>query len=581
MPSLQKRFSVLSGFLLLLVLLAANTIVIKRQLTVQEENRAWLAHSGQVILQLSRMESLLKDTETGQRGYLYTGDEHYLEPYTDARAQVMPAIDALAQITADNPRQQQHVAALRNLAQSKLEELAQTVALYRSGKPDQAKAIVLSNAGLIAMNDFRAQVDAMEQEEGSIEAARHQAFHHSVRVTVDCVYAAAVIGALAAIVLAFVILQEMDLRERHGRQMREREEWFRVTLTSLGDAVIATDEEGLVTFLNPVAERLTGWNLPLAKGKKIDEVFPIFNEYTLKPVDNPVKKVMELGSIVGLANHTVLRHADGSLRPIEDSAAPIRDDRDKLVGVVLVFRDATYERESQEILRKTEKLAAAARLAATFSHEINNPLEAVVNLIYIVKETEGLPTSAVQPLELAEHELERVSHIARQTLGFYRESKVPGRVDLPAVIENVLKLYSNKLKAKNIHVECDFDEACPTIQGLAGELTQAISNLISNAADAVAFNGLIRVSLSTAQEQETQWIKLVIEDNGPGVRPDQASRIFEPFFTTKTDVGTGLGLWVTKEIVQRHGGRIEVDSKTDDGDHGAVFTIYLPCAVEN
>ena len=581
MPTLQKRFSVISGFVLLLVLLAANTIVIKRQLTVQEENRAWLAHSGQVILQLSRTESLLKDAETGQRGYLYTGDEHYLEPYTDARAQVMPAIDALARMTVDNPRQQEHVAALRKLAESKLAELAQTVALYRSGKPDQAKAIVLSNAGLIAMNDFRARVDDMEQEEGSIESSRQQAFHHSVRVTVGCVYAAAVIGALAAIVLAVVILQEMDLRERHGRQMREREEWFRVTLTSLGDGVIATDEEGLVTFLNPVAEKLTGWNLPLAKGKKIDEVFPIFNEYTFKPVDNPVKKVMESGSIVGLANHTVLRHADGSLRPIEDSAAPIRDDRDTLVGVVLVFRDATHERESQEILRKTEKLAAAARLAATFSHEINNPLEAVVNLIYIAKETEGLPDAALQPLKLAEHELERVSHIARQTLGFYRESKVPGLVDLPAVIENVLKLYSNKLKTKNIHVECDFGEACPPFQGLAGELTQAISNLISNAADAVAFDGLIRVSLSTFQEQEAQWIRLVIEDNGPGVRPDQASRIFEPFFTTKIDVGTGLGLWVTKEIVQRHGGRIEVGSKTDDGAHGAVFTIHLPCAIED
>jgi PAS domain S-box-containing protein len=371
-------------------------------------------------------------------------------------------------------------------------------------------------------------------------------------------------------------MREMDLRERYAKQMHEREEWFRSTLTSLGDAVIATDKDGIVTFVNPVAEQLTGLRMADAKGKHIAEVFPIFNEYTHQPVDNPVKKVMELGIVVGLANHTVLRHADGTLTPIEDSAAPIRDDRDKLVGVVLVFRDATKERESQEVLRKTEKLAAAARLAATFAHEINNPLEAVVNLIYIVREIEGLPDAAIQPLDLAEHELERVSHIARQTLGFYRESKIPGQVDLPAVIQNVIKLYSNKLKNKSIHVECDFRE-CPPVLGLAGELTQMVSNLISNAADAVSTEGSIRVRLSAEQEAGDLWARLVVEDNGPGISPELKNRIFEPFFTTKTDVGTGLGLWVTREIIHRHGGRIEAQSKSG-GEHGAIFSILLPSA---
>jgi len=297
-------------------------------------------------------------------------------------------------------------------------------------------------------------------------------------------------------------------------------------------------------------------------------------------VDNPVKKVMELGIVVGLANHTVLRHADGTLRPIEDSAAPIRDDQGKLIGVVLVFRDASHERESQEILRKTEKLAAAARLAATFAHEINNPLEAVVNLIYIVKGTEGIPAAAIEPLDFAEHELERISHIARQTLGFYRESKVPGLVDLPTVVDNVIKLYSNKLKSKEITVQRDFHES-PPIHGLAGELTQAVSNLISNAADAVALGGTIRVSLSAVEDSESSWAKLTVEDDGPGVAADQRTRIFEPFFTTKTDVGTGLGLWVTREIVQRHRGSIDVHSKPDPGAHGAVFTILFPSAPED
>jgi PAS domain S-box-containing protein len=194
------------------------------------------------------------------------------------------------------------------------------------------------------------------------------------------------------------------LRELHAAQIKQREEWFRVTLTSIGDGVIATDERGKVTFVNPVAERLTGTQLSQARGKLIEEVFPIFNELTLQPVENPVGKVLALGHVVGLANHTVLRHRDGSLLPIEDSAAPIRDDAGRLAGVVLVFRDATSDRKSQEILRKTEKIAAAARPAATVAHEINNPLEAVNNLIFLAKLRPGVPADTVNDLTLAEQE---------------------------------------------------------------------------------------------------------------------------------------------------------------------------------
>ena len=146
-----------------------------------------------------------------------------------------------------------------------------------------------------------------------------------MHLTVFCIYAASLLAAFGLIALAYFILHEITLRERHSAQIKQREEWFRVTLTSIGDGVIATDERGTVTFINPIAERLTGTLLNQAKGKAIEEVFPIFNEVTLLPVENPVGKVMALGHIVGLANHTVLRHRDGSLLPIEDSAAPIRD----------------------------------------------------------------------------------------------------------------------------------------------------------------------------------------------------------------------------------------------------------------
>ena len=577
MQNSGKRFSVIVGFGLVVILLFANTVITRRRLVVQIDSQIWVTHSREILLEMSQTESLLKDAETGQRGFLYTGDPKYLAPYDRAINHVAPNIEKLAQLTADNPRQLERVQKLRSLAQAKLQELSQTVSLYRSGKSQQAKALVLSDVGLELMNDIRNLVDVMGQEEISLEASRSVTYQKSIRMTVRSIYLASAIATLGLILLAFYILREIELRERHARQILEREEWFRVTLTSLGDAVIATDEHGHVTFLNPLAERLTGRSLEHSKGRLIQEVFPIFNESTRHIVENPVKKVMKEGRIVGLANHTVLQHADGTFTPIEDSASPIRDAQHKLIGVVLVFRDATFERKAQEVMRKTEKLAAAARLAATVAHEINNPLEAIGNLIYITKGMPDLPTGAVEQLNLAEHEVDRISHITRQTLGFYRESNVPGRVELPALVESVLAIYSNKFKTKNIIIQRDFGD-CPPIQGMAGELKQVVSNLVSNAADAVSQNGTIGVKLECIEGSSGRVVLIRVEDNGPGVGAEHRDRIFEPFFTTKQDVGTGLGLWVTKEIVDRHGGKIEVRSREDGRASGAVFDVLLPSA---
>ena len=577
MQTIHKRFSVITGFVLLLVVLVANAIITARQLRIQVGNQAWVARTQQVRFELSQTESLLKDAETGQRGFLYTGDPKYLGPYDLAITQIEPHLTHLEQLTADTPDELAQIPELRRLVNEKLAELARTISLFRAGKSAEAKALVVSDLGLHTMDDVRKLIDEMGQEERSLQADRSATYQKSIRKTTTSIYLASFIAALGLVFLAYFILHEMALREGHARQLLEREEWFRVTLTSLGDAVIATDERGHVTFLNPIAEQLTGRPLANSKGKAIQEVFPIFNESTHLPVENPVKKVMELGRVIGLANHTVLQNTDGTMIPIEDSAAPIRDGRGKLIGVVLVFRDATYERKSQEILRKTEKLAAAARLSATVAHEINNPLEAVGNLIYLVKGTPDLPAEAMQQLLLAEQELERVSHITRQTLGFYRESNVPGHVEVSALIESVLKLYSNKFKTKNITLIRDFGE-CPPIQGLAGELKQAMSNLISNAADAVSENGTIRVKLACLKSPDGNVIQVAIEDNGAGIAATHLDKIFEPFFTTKKDVGTGLGLWVTREIIDRHGGTIQVRSGDGNGSRGSVFNILLPCA---
>jgi len=557
----------------LLAVLVINTAVTRRRIAIQDSNQGWVEHTQRVQLELTTVESLLKDAETGQRGYLYTGEPKYLEPYNVAVQQIDSHIATLAELVTDNPRQLSRVVILRNLSKIKLEELATTIALFGEGRKDEARAIVLSDMGKRTMDNIRAGMGEMGREESSIESARLAAVSSSTASLVQTLYLATALAVIGLVLLAFYIIREMDQRERHAAELRQREEWFRVTLASIGDAVIATDEKGSVIFINPIAEELTGIGLRQAQGQPVRNVFPIFNEQTRKPVENPVAKVLELGRVMGLANHTILRHADGHMIPIEDSAAPIYDDQRKLRGVVMVFRDVTAEKQAQDVMRKAEKLAAAGRLAATVAHEINNPLEAVCNLIYLVKNTASLPQEAVGYLNMAEQELERVSHITRQTLGFYRDSSQAGPVQVRSVIESVLKLYENKVRSKGIAVELELAE-CPPVQGMEGELKQLVGNLVSNAADAVGPGGKIRISMAPAGPGN--GVEIEIADDGPGVLEKNRAQIFEPFFTTKEDVGTGLGLWVCKEIAERHGGKVQLSLGKDGGLGGAVFTVFLP-----
>jgi PAS domain S-box-containing protein len=575
MRAIHKRFGIIAGFVILLVLLAINTVVLRHQLAIQVGNQEWFSRSRRVVQELRNTESLLKDAETGQRGYLYTGKPEYLAPYTVAVAQIDSHIDNLALQIGDNAAEQTRTSDLRGLVHQKLAELAQTISLYQSGDTAGAEALVMSDKGFSIMESIRSLVRQMEQEEISVGDARRATYQKSVRLTVNSIYAASAIAGLGLILLAFYILHEMKRRERDAASLRESEEWFRVTLSSIGDGVIATDEQGCVSFLNPIAERLTGMSLEQAQGMKIGEVFPIFSEVTNQPVENPVDRVLAAGEIVALANHTVLRDREGHLLPIEDSAAPIKDDSGRLIGVVLVFHDASRERSLQEVLRRTEKLATAARFAATVSHEINNPLEAIGNLIFLARTNPEAPGKVVEHLQLAEQELARVSHIARQTLGFFRESTSPTAVHIPTLIESVLALYANKVLTKQIKTQLALED-CPPIMGLAGEIQQLISNVISNAIDAVPAKGTLKIAVAPMVTADGKSICFKVEDDGPGIAPENLQRIFEPFFTTKKDVGTGLGLWVCKEIAERHGGSIQAQSISSNGSKGAVFTVLLP-----
>jgi signal transduction histidine kinase len=244
-----------------------------------------------------------------------------------------------------------------------------------------------------------------------------------------------------------------------------------------------------------------------------------------------------------------------------------------------VFRDISNDRKTERVLRNAEKLGAAARLSATVAHEINNPLEAAVNLVYIAKLDPSSSTAVIQQQTQAEQELERVAHITRQALGFFRDNNDPESIELESLIGSVFLLYSNKLQSKRIMIERHFGK-CPPVRGVQNEVKQVLSNLISNAADAVDIGGTIIVTLRCVEAGGRTTVNMLIEDDGPGVADEHKERIFEPFFTTKQDVGSGLGLWVSREIVERHGGSIEL-AEREDGSRGAAFSVMFETIPEN
>jgi signal transduction histidine kinase len=227
---------------------------------------------------------------------------------------------------------------------------------------------------------------------------------------------------------------------------------------------------------------------------------------------------------------------------------------------------------AEDALRRTEKLAASGRMAATIAHEINNPLEAVTNLLYLANQ-ERSDSLRREYLSMADRELRRVAQITRKALGFYRENTRPTECKLAQLLDEVLELYTPELEHRRLKLHKDYASEGATV-AVVGELRQVFSNLIANAIQASEIGGSIIVRVHSKSSQ----VRVEVADSGSGIRPEHAAHIFEPFFTTKVDVGTGLGLWVSKDIIERHGGELRFTSNTGAVEHGTCFSVELPAA---
>jgi len=270
-----------------------------------------------------------------------------------------------------------------------------------------------------------------------------------------------------------------------------------------------------------------------------------------------------------------LRDREGVFHPFLTLAMPVRDAQGSIVRWFGTNTDVTEQVRSAEALRQTEKLAATGRLAASIAHEINNPLEAVTNLVYLARRQ---PANVERYLALADEELDRIAQITKHTLGFYRDTASRVDVKVSEVLDDVLVLYSRKIQFKKIQLRREY-AANDTVSAFPGELRQIFANLIANAIEALPAAGTLTLHTSVLHglhDSSSEWVRATILDNGNGIAPVDRAKIFEPFYTTKKDVGTGLGLWLTLGLVQKHGGSLRVRSSIQPGKSWTAFALFLP-----
>lgn len=560
------------------IVLAATLLLEVRFLMHQA---AWVEHPDQVISLAQRIYRSRIDQESGLRAYLLTRDQHFLQPFYDGQDRALALEPELRRLIADNPEQTERNEESYQAIRAWLSWADQAVAMTKAG--EDATSWGFQFQGKQLMDEYRRlRTEFIERE----QQLRDERLARSRRT----------VGFVNASIVALVILFASGFAISGRKQLtnlsrsftqaldstREQRDWLHTTLTSIGDAVISTDAGGRITLMNPVAEELTGWTLQEAQDKPLADVFRIVNEQTRETVENPVDKVRRLNRVVGLANHTILVSKNGQDIAIDDSGAPIFGPDGAMAGIVLVFRDVTEQR-AQETRRKqleaalqsNERLALAGRLSASIAHEIHNPLDTVGNALFLINQRIDGQWDVQNLVRLAQDEVQRVSEISKSMLSLHRESRAASPVKLSELLESVVALIEDTIAKgrRNIEVLPGFTGE---VEAFPSELRQVFTNVIKNAVEATAQGGDIRIYSEAAQESAQNGVLVRVVDKGVGVPENLRSRLFTPFVTTKEESGTGLGLWVSRSILEKHGGSIRLDCNVEPNRQGTTVSIFLP-----
>jgi two-component system, chemotaxis family, CheB/CheR fusion protein len=339
------------------------------------------------------------------------------------------------------------------------------------------------------------------------------------------------------------------------------------------DAIFSKTADGRILTWNKAAQEMYGYRPEEIIGKNVSILVPPDRPTEVDEILQRVRRGERLQHF-----ETMRLTKDGRALQVSLTISPVRNSSGMVIAASSIARDVTQVKRAEEALRNSERLAIAGRMAATIAHEINNPLETVTNILYLLGRNPKLDDSARGYIKVADEELKRVGQITRTTLGMYRDrDAAPVQVNVVELLQTILMLYQRQLQAVGA-VETRFRSAM-TVRGVSGELRQVFSNLIANAIDALELTGtrmFVRVRPALDWKNNKQpGIKVTVADDGPGMSAETLSNLFKAFYTTKGKKGTGVGLWVSQGIVAKHGGRMRVRSRTGSR-HGTCFVVFLP-----
>jgi PAS domain S-box-containing protein len=558
--------------------IAINGALALRNIHELHADAGRLVHSHEVIDALDEFLSTMKDAETGQRGYLITGVATYLRPYQDALSGLDRRVAALRSHFGADAESQKRLAEIEQLERAKLDELAKTIQLRDDAGFDAAQKEVMRHSGKSLMDELRTAVSEARDVEDGILRARQEENHRTWRHALFTSTIAGVTGLLAVVCFLFLLRRHLRAREAAAALIHEQREWFRTTLGSIGDAVIATDARGQITFANPIAESLTGWKQAEALGRSLPQVFRIVNEQSRATVENPATRALRDGTIVGLANHTVLLSRDGGEVPIDDSAAPIRDEAGAVVGVVLVFRDVTERRRAERALLEADR--RKDEFLAILSHELRNPLAPISMAVALMRNVRSAPPEMEELRVVIERQTHQLTRLLDDLLDVSRiaSGKIVLRmepVSLGLAVASAVESVRPLIDAQGHELRQTLPATPIYVTGDLARLAQVIANLLNNAAKYTDPHG----HLSIAVERDGPDAVVRVIDDGIGIPSAELVRIFGMFVQVERSLerdrgGLGVGLSLVKRLVDMHGGRVE--ARSGGPGKGSEFIVRLP-----
>jgi PAS domain S-box-containing protein len=556
----------------------------------------WSEHSYAVLSHARTCEEMVAETQSQVRGYILNGNPAFKTTFPALRQEADHAFLDLKGLVKDNPQQ---VIRVENLIESKdlwFQHAKERIDDRTAGAPDTTQAM---QTGLDLMAHLRGRFQNFIQVEEELHEQRVESVQRTKR---GLGLAAGLLAVILAVTVGQLVRRQFvglavdyesalrTIEQRHASLVRseaeleEQKEWFRVTLSSIGDGVIVTDREGRIVFINHEAERLTGWNNVEALLKPLGTVFRPMHEDTRVRVEDPVARVFKEGKVVGMARSTVLASRSGDEYPIEDSAAPISDSGGNILGVVLVFHNATDMRQAQNALRihsedlekrVTERTSALRQTVTelesfsyTISHDLRSPLRAMQGFAQAVLEDYGekLDDQGRNYLDRIKKAAERLDRLIQDLLSYTRIARQDAPLlplDADRILRDIIENYPN---LHSPAAEVTVEGSVPRVLGHEASLTQVLSNLLGNAAKFVPEGTLPRIRV-WARELDGR-IRIWVEDNGIGIPPDDYDRIFQMFVQVNESQlygGTGVGLAIVKKAVESMQGSLGVEPAENGG----------------